>query len=94
MIKKWEAKLVTGWQDILEEYNISKKSIFSSEKNITFEKDLDKKIYSLLILELLSPDKIAEKLNINISSVSTRLSMMEINKIIRKQEWWKYEIIS
>ncbi len=83
LIKNSEAKLVTNSEDILEEYNI----LFNSSKEKIekkFETEIDKKIYDILVLEWLSIDEICEKLNCDISTISFRTSMMELEWFIKK----------
>gem|GEM_PF-7122955 len=46
------AKMVTNSIDILEEYNISTKNKnLEEKKEISFDNEVDKKIYNLLLLE-------------------------------------------
>ncbi len=90
LIKKWMAKLVTCSEDILVEYNILSKNI--NKKRIDFSDLLEEEIYNLLILEWLTIDQIANKIWISVSVVSFKLSMLEINKLIKKNYWWKYEV--
>jgi DNA processing protein len=79
------AKMVSSSIDILEEYNISTKNKNTeTKKEIKFDNEVDKKIYDLLVLEALTMDQLKEKLNIDISTLSFRISMMEINQIIKK----------
>lgn len=89
LIKNSEAKLVANSEDILEEYNIllswNKEKI---EKK--FETDLDKIIYDLLMLEALNIDEICEKLSSDISTISFRTSMMELEGFIKKWSDGKY----
>ncbi len=93
LIKSWMAKMVTNSLVVLEEYNISTKNKNNVEKKeIIFENEIDKKIYELLLLEWFNSDELVKKLNIDISALSFRLSMMEINWIIKKTIWWKFEL--
>ncbi len=94
LISTWQAKLVTNVFDILSEYNFKKeeKKEESLVTKIKFDNELDKKIYDILILEALSSNDICKKLNLDISAVSFRLSMMEISWIIKSSLWWKYQI--
>lgn len=91
LIKSWEAKLVAKSKDILEEFNLNINTSLKSE--IVFEDDLEKSIYDLLVLEAMNSDLISEKLKIDINTVSSKLSFMEIDKKIRKTLDWTYEII-
>jgi hypothetical protein len=46
-----------------------------------------------LILESLIIDDLSKKMNLDISTISFKISMMEISWLIQKVQWWKYEII-
>ncbi len=92
LIKKSEAKLVLNSEDILEEYNISNSNKSKNNKKIKFADLLEENIFNTLILENLTIDELAKKLLENISTISFKLSMMEIEWKILKISWWKYEI--
>ena len=92
LIKKSEAKLVMNSNDILEEYNISNSNKNNKKTKINFSDQLEENIYNILILENLTIDELAKKLDKNISTISFKLSMMEIEWKISKITWWKYEI--
>lgn len=95
LIKNWEAKLVTSSLDILEEYNFSnnKKWEKKSEKiKLDFVDELEEKIYNTLLLESFTNDELVKKFNLDISTISFKISMLEINGIIKKTLWWKFEI--
>jgi len=91
LIKNWEAKLVNSTKDILDEYNIFSKNE-KEVKKISFSDELEKNIYNVLILESLIIDDLAKKMNLDISTISFKISMMEIAWLIQKKQWWKYEI--
>ena len=91
LIKSWEAKLVWNVNDILEEYNILQ-SKNKPKKDINFNDEIEKNIYNILITENFSVDELVKKLNIDISVVNFKLSMMEVNWLITKNISWKYEI--
>lgn len=92
LIKKWEAKAVFSTNDILEEYNINP-LIKNKEKQISFVDNIEKQIYDLLLTEWLNIDQISEKLNQNITVISFKTSILEINNLIKKKQNWNYEII-
>ena len=93
LIKSGWAKLVWRSSDILEEYNIWNKKWENKQKEkIKFADNLEEKIYNILILENLTIDELAKKLEENIATISFKLSMMEISWYINKVTWWKYEI--
>lgn len=91
LLAKNEAKLVLKAEDILEEYNIKAKNL-EVKKEINFSDEMEKNIYNLLLSESLNIDKIAEKLKLDVVSVSLKISFMEIMGILKKSESWKYEI--
>lgn len=92
LIKKWVAKLVTCSEDILCEYNISSKDINYNKHKLTFEDDLEKQLYDALILDWYSVDNLSKKFWIDVSVVWYKLSMLEIKKLIKKSQWWNYEV--
>jgi DNA processing protein len=93
LIKNWEAKLITSSIDILEEYNFStiKRDWVTKEKP-KFSDELEEKIYNSLLLEWFTADELVKKFNLDISTISFKLSMLEINWIIKKTLWWKFEV--
>jgi len=92
LIKKWMAKLVTCSNDILEEYNINEISKWDNAQKIVFNDEIEEKIYNILLVEYLTINELVNKLNLDISTLSFKLSMMEINNLIKKSNWWKYEV--
>ncbi len=92
LIKKWMAKLSSCSEDILEEYNISEKVDLGIKKNISFSDDTEELIYNILILEWLTVDELSRKTWLTTSTLSFKLSMMEINNVIKKTLGWKYEV--
>jgi predicted transcriptional regulator len=60
----------------LEEYNITNKK---DNKKVTFSDAIEENIYNTLLVESLSSDELAEKLNIDISTILLKISIMEIN---------------
>ena len=94
LIKSWAAKLVTWVADILEEYNFWIPEEKNKNINIQVSDKTEKKIYDLLLLESLSVDEIAQKILLEVSIITFKLSMMEVQWFIKKWFWWKYEIYS
>ncbi len=92
LIKSWSAKLVTSVTDILEEYNFWIPDNKAEYKCIDISDPTEKNIYDLLLLESLSVDEIARKILLDVSTVTFKLSMMEVQGFIKKCFWWKYEI--
>lgn len=92
LIKSWMAKLVTSPEDILEEYNIHDITINREFKKITFSDDIEKEIYNVLIIESLTTNELITKIGLDITTINFKLSLMEINNLIKKWLWWKYEV--
>lgn len=92
LIKKWMAKLVTSPIDVLEEYNITDSSKVKINSKIVFIDEIEKTIYNLLIIESLTVDELMNKFSYDITTLTFKLSMMEINNLIKKWIWWKYEV--
>jgi DNA processing protein len=46
--------------------------------------ELEEKIYNTLLLESFTNDELVKKFNLDISTISFKLSMLEINGIIKK----------
>jgi len=94
LIQKWSAKLITCSEDVLEEYiNIHwKNHIESDEIKIKFADSTEKDIYNILLLENMSIDELSRKMWLDIATLSFKLSIMEINQIIRKWIWGKYHL--
>lgn len=95
LIRNGEAKPVSESAHILEEYNC-KNLVENSEKKssekIKFESEIEQNIYNALLLEALSSDDLAQKLDIDISTLSFTLSMLEIKGLIRKTMWGLFEL--
>ena len=95
LIKAGEAKAVLSCFDILEEYNFSnnlwKKRGVKKEK-IVLSDEIEQDIYNLLLLEWFTIDELIKKLKLDITAINFKISMLEINGLIKKTLWWKYEI--
>lgn len=92
LINKWMAKLVTSHNDILEEYNILDIKEKKNNIKIKFNDFTEEKIYNILIVESLTIDELMNKTSLDITTLTFKLSMMEINNYIKKWIWWKYEV--
>jgi len=92
LISLGASKSVSSPLDILSEYNIS-----NSKKDenviIKIEDDIESSIYNLLKIEWLSIDEICAKISYEVSVISFKISILEINNLIKKSDSWKYEII-
>ena len=95
LIRNGEAKPVSESAHILEEYNcknIVQDSLEKSQEKMSFDSDIEEKIYNALLLEALSSDDLAQKLEIDISTLAFSLSMLEIKGLIRKTMWGLFEL--
>jgi DNA processing protein len=92
LIKNWEAKLVLNSKDILEEYSILIKKNNNKVKKVNISDPIEKNIYDKLSLWGLIIDELVKKLDLDIKTISFKLSMMEISWLIKKDLSWKYEI--
>lgn len=94
LIAKWEAKCIQSATDILEEYfpNISSSTIsLFSEK--TFDDEIQKNIYNVILEWYNTPDSIWENSEYTIDIIIMSLTLLEINWHIRLGSGWKYETI-
>jgi len=91
LIKKWMAKSISNSWDLLDEFNISNKSL-NKKNSLVFNDKLEESIYELIMIDNLTIDEIWNKLNIDVSFLTFKLSLMEINKSLKKWIWGKYEI--
>ena len=92
LIKNGMAKLTTCSDDILFEYNISNNNKNIVKQKLIFADKIEENIYNTLILEDLTINELVNKIDLDISTISFKISMMEINNIIKKSIWWKYEV--
>ena len=94
LIWNWEAKLVKNHIDILSEYNISYSNNINKRKNkVVFSDSYEEEIYNTLTLQPYTIDELSIKLWYDIQTLNFKISMMEINMLIKKISGWKYEII-
>ncbi len=91
LIKNWNAKITTQSNDILEEYNILNKQN-TKQRKIIFNDKLEEEIYNTLITDSLNINELILKTWLDITTLNFKLSMMEINNLIKNTSWWKYEI--
>lgn len=94
LIKKWSAKLVTNAIDILEEFNIRKKTHnnINNKKEIAFSDETETQIYNLLLVEKYNINELAKKLSMDVRTLWFKLSMLEISWSIKKTLSGDYEI--
>lgn len=95
LILNWEAKFVLSSKDVLNEYNISfwEKNIWKKISKPVFTDEIEKNIYDLLLFDSFNLDEIKNKLSLDISVISFKISILEIYWYIKKTNEWKYEII-
>lgn len=92
LIKTSQAKLVSNSSDILSEY--SYKVLADKNKILEFENDTQKDIFTLLKYNLnLWVDDFLQKTNYSYDEITLNLSMLELLGYIKKDLFWKYEII-
>ncbi len=84
------AKITLSANDILEEYPFLRHESVKSEQIITDPKLLE--IHQILSFEPLFLDEISEKLKKSISEIWAQISLLEMQKIIRKNTEGKYEL--
>ncbi len=92
LIRNGVAKLITCSEDILVEYNIGNTKNKKTENKIKFADKIEEEIYNILILESMTVDELIVKIGLDITTINFKLSMMEINNLIKKWIWWKYEV--
>jgi DNA processing protein len=93
LIYSWNAKIVRKASDILEEYNIKTWNQESKSTKVIFYDKIEEDIYKNLITQSLTIDELSKILKIDISTISFKISMMEINMIVKKWLWGKYEVV-
>lgn len=94
LIAHGEAKCIQSATDILEEYfpNITANTIsLFSER--TFEDEIQKNIYNIIIEWYNTPDSIWENSEYTIDTITMTLTLLEINSHIRLWAGGKYEVI-
>lgn len=101
LIRDGQAKLVLGAQDILSEYapveisgNGVTPSVEQSEnlKLATFDDPTEASIHELLLAESLDASSLSDRLNIDISTIAFKLSMMEVRGVIEMGIGGGYEM--
>ncbi len=92
LIKRWEAKSVFKSEHILEEYSIAQASNKTDKKKISFDDEIQEKIYNILLLENIDIDTLSQKLDLQISALTSQLSLLEIKGYISRGSDGKYSI--
>lgn len=93
LVLNWESKMVVSANDILNEYNINPLDKIEKNNKINLSDELEKTIYNLLLEDSYNIDDLQRKLFLDISTVSFKISMLEIYWYIKKWIDWRYEII-
>ncbi len=92
LIKKSAAQMITSSQDILEEYHFSPK--IPKVETLSFENEIQSHIFELLKYNLsLNIDEIIEKTSFSYGEISLNLSLLELQGILKKDLFGKYERI-
>jgi len=84
LIKSGMAKLITTSEDILVEYNIVNKSNRNNNIKNIFADKIEEEIYNILISENFTINELINKIGLDTTTISLKISMMEIKKIIKK----------
>lgn len=92
LIQNWLGKPTMSYEDIIEEYGDTIK-LEEKIKNIEFWDWLEEKIYNFLLKETSSAETIAEELDFEISVISYKLSILEINWLISSEIWGNYRVV-
>lgn len=66
--------------------------LIEKKKKPKFDEKIDEDIYDILIKEPQTPDFISKTLNIEITQISYKLTMLEISWIVKKWIWGFYEV--
>ena len=85
MIKQG-AKLVTGVQEILEEFNFSATPSFKESPSLKYDAHNAKedKLYELITRQAIPLDELIEKSSMDVSQVSGILLSLQIRKLIKQ----------
>lgn len=92
LISAWEAKLVNKPEDILLEYWFSLEDN-KAEKSISFTDKVEEEIYNLLSIWALWVDDIIKKLKLDLWLINLKLSLLELNWILKKTTTGKYKLV-
>ena len=91
LIAKGEAKITTKADDILEEYW---KTLWEHNKKIIFNDELEKIIYKKIQEQEFSVDELTKTLDMEITTLNLKLSMMELSWLLKKINWSNYTTIN
>ena len=91
LIKSGQAKLIMSVDDIIEEFPDRIRNLISpaaksvENKSITFNDDLEEKIYNMLIEKKMNIDEISDITGLDTGTLMSKLFMLEMNKIIVRE---------
>jgi DNA processing protein len=92
LIKNGEAKCVTTYIDILEEYNISVKKQ-QHKAILTFWDEIEKSLYEEISISSKNIDELSVCLNHLPKQLLIKASLLELKWVIKKDLLWKYELV-
>ncbi|EKE27820.1 MAG: hypothetical protein ACD_3C00145G0006 [uncultured bacterium (gcode 4)] len=92
LLRDWLAKAVITYEDILIEYDLNSRSEDAKITQLSFEDPIEQGIHELLRENPLDASYITDKLNSDIRTISCKISMMEVNWIVRLWNWWLYHL--
>lgn len=83
---KQGAKLVSGVEDILEEFNLTEEPAIKSEKPLEFNSrnKNEAKVYELITRQATGLDELIEKAGLDVASVSGILLSLQLRRLIRQ----------
>ncbi|EKE29263.1 MAG: hypothetical protein ACD_2C00197G0004 [uncultured bacterium (gcode 4)] len=92
LLRDWLAKAVMTYEDMLVEYDMN--SVIKDKKPVqmSFEDPIEQSIHGLLSENPLDASYLTDKLNSDIQTISSKISMMEVNWIVRLWAWWLYHL--
>lgn len=96
LIQNGSAYPTLSWWDILTHFNIWNKIeekiwVWNISK-VSFQDDIEEKIYNLLLIERLNINEIAKKLSIDVMTLWFKMSMLEVWWLVKKSLSGDYEI--
>ncbi len=96
LIQNSSAYPVIQAENILEQFNIisqSEKKIWIwNVQKISFQDDVEEKIYNLLLVEKLNINELWKKLSMDVMTLWFKMSMLEVWGFVKKSLSWDYEI--
>jgi len=84
---KQGAKLVTGLEDILEEFqveSVSKQEGKVAHEKLNFDNEKENRLYELITPQVTALDELIEKSNMNVNEISGLLLSLQLRKLVRQ----------